>query len=332
MAEGPIVERRRIPGTTTDASLLGITIDPASIGSPAMDRGLLASLRRARERGITTFDLVHSGSLGRAERLIAAAFPDPDPALLFLLGRSWSLPRDPRWSVGETSGEPTDLVRDLEGTLPAEVRRFNRHGSVMVDFDAGNAPPERVREAARILDHHRNEGLIAGWSRHQRSDVAGSFADSLEAPPALSVELSLLDHSVLGPLIDRAARGPLGVLVRDPFSGGRLDGTRFTATLGERGPRSVPPDVRSLYAEFDPVLRLGFLTRGHRRTLAQAALLFLFRWPWVATVLIPLPRPERWEEIVGASRAAPLDSSELQELGVYFGGSRSYGFPQVRSS
>jgi aryl-alcohol dehydrogenase-like predicted oxidoreductase len=332
MTEVPMIEQRRIPGASVTSSLLGIALDPSSIVSPATDRGLTASLRRARRRGITTFDLGHRGSLAGAERLIAAAFPDPDPALLFILGRSWSHPSNDRWPLGESPGGPTDSVRDLEITLPEDVRRLSRHGSVMVDFDAGEASLERVREAARILDHHRNERLIAGWSRHQRAETPGSSADSGESPPVLSVELSLLDPSTLGPLRARATRGPLGVIVRNPFSGGRLDGTRFAATLGERGPRSSPPDVRSLHAEFDPVLRLGFLTRERRRTLAQATLLFLFRWPWVSTVIVPVPRPERWEEILGAASMPPLEPAELEEIGVPIDEAGTEGSPEVRSN
>lgn len=327
-----MVEHRPIPGTPITASLLGIAIDPPSIGSPAADRGMIASLRRARGRGITTFDLAHSGSIARAERLSAAAFPDPDPALLFILGRTWSPAPGAPSSIGGTRSRPTDPLTELEVTLPEEVRRWRQRGSVMVDFDPGEASPEQIREASRILDHQRNEGLIVAWSRHRRPVGGGILVDSGEAPPVLSVELSLLDPSSLGPLADLASRGPLGVLVRDPFSRGRLDGTRFAATLGERGPRSAPPDVRSLHTEFDPVLRLGFLTRGRRRTLAQAALLFLFRWPWVATVVVPLPQPERWEEIVGATSASPLEPAELQALGALFGPAVPDGFPGSRSN
>jgi aryl-alcohol dehydrogenase-like predicted oxidoreductase len=334
MTEALMVERRRIPGTSITSSLLGFALDPLSSASPSTDRSLAASLRRARERGITTFDLPPSVSLARAERSIAAAFPDPepDPELLFIIGRSWSHPSVAPWGAGEARGGPTDLVRDLEVVLPEEVRRFRRYGSVMVDLDAGEAPRERTREAARILDHHRNERLIEGWSRHQRTGAPESSGDPGELTPVVSVELSLLDPSALGPLRDRASRGPLGVIARDPFSGGRLDGTRFAATLGERGPRSAPADVRSLHAEFDPVLRLGFLTRGRRRTLAQAALLFLFRWPWVSTVIVAVPRPERWEEIMGTLSAPPLDPAELAEIGVPVDEGRTEGSPGVRSS
>jgi aryl-alcohol dehydrogenase-like predicted oxidoreductase len=332
MTAFPPIERRPIPGTSAISSLLGIVVEPPSTATPAVDRGIVAALQRARERGVTTFDLAHRGPLARAERLIAAAFPDPDPALVFLVGRSWPFPPERRRSVGESPGTPSDPLRDLEVSLGEDVRRIGRHGSVLVDFDAGEAPPERIREAVKVLDLHQAQGRISGWSLHRRSEADGTISDPAMSSAARCVELSLLDRSALGALADRASRGPLGVLVRNPFAGGRLDGTRFAATLGERSPSTAPLDVRSLHAEFDPVLRLGFLTRGHRRTLAQAGLLFLFRWPWFATVFVPLPRPERWEEILGAGSAPPLDSTELRALGVPIGGTGGDGFTEVRSS
>jgi len=264
--------------------------------------------------------------------LIVAAFPDPDPAFLFVVGRSWSPRPGPRRSTGESPNEASDPVRDLEGTLLEDVRRIGRLGSVLVDFAPGGAPPERIREAAEVLDRHRTQGRISGWSLHLPEDSEGVSRDPAATPSALCVELSLLDRSWLGPLSDRASHGPLGVLVRDPFAGGRLDGTRFASTLGERGPSSAPLDVRSLHAEFDPVLQLAFLTRARRRTLAQAGLLFLFRWPWVSTVLVPLPRPERWEEVLGASSAPPLDPAELQALGGPTEGTGREGVPESRSN
>jgi len=332
MTAFPPIEQRPIPGSSATPSVLGIVLEPPATAAPAVDRGIVGALRRARERGITTFDLAHGGPLARAERLIAAAFPDPDPALLFIVGRSWSMPPDFPRSTGRDRGEPSDPLRDLEVTLEGDVRRISTHGSVLVDFDGGDAPPERIRDAAKILDRHRAEGRISGWSLHRPSTTNGSSLDPVVRSGALCVELSLLDRSALGPLVERASLGPLGVLVRDPFARGRLDGTRFAETLGERGPSAAPLDVRSLHAEFDPVLRLGFLTRGHRRTLAQAALLFLFRWPWVSSVLVPLPRPERWEEVLGASSAPPLDATELDELGVHLSVTGSDGFSAVRSS
>lgn len=281
-----------------------------------MDRALATSLRRAREGGVTTFDLVHTGSLARAERWLASAFPNPDPTLLFIIGRTGRDPSDIRRPSGEPTLQPTDLLRELEDTLPADVERLRPYGSVMVEVDAGGAPLEQLRETLSALDRHRNDGLIAGWSWRRRGEALPSATESGVTPLVWSVELSLLDRSPLVALQERTARGPFGVLVRDPFSGGRLDGTRFGTTLAERGPLAPPPGIQSLHAQLDPILRLGFLTAGRRRTLAQAALQFLFRWPWVTSVLAPLPRPERWEEIVGAMRAPPLDSEELEELGV----------------
>jgi aryl-alcohol dehydrogenase-like predicted oxidoreductase len=69
--------------------------------------------------------------------------------------------------------------------------------------------------------------------------------------------------------------------------------------------------LRQLHRDFDPVLRLGFLTDSRERTLAQASLQFLFHWPWVASVLVPLPSPERLEEFLAASSRPPLTDEEV---------------------
>jgi aryl-alcohol dehydrogenase-like predicted oxidoreductase len=81
-------------------------------------------------------------------------------------------------------------------------------------------------------------------------------------------------------------------------------------------PEARPADMRRLRREFEPVLRLGFLTEGGRRTLAQAALRFVLRWPWVVTCVIPLPPPERFEEILGFGSAPEISDEELARLGL----------------
>jgi len=74
MTAFPPIEQRPIPGSSATPSVLGIVLEPPATAAPAVDRGIVGALRRARERGITTFDLAHGGPLARAERLIAAAF------------------------------------------------------------------------------------------------------------------------------------------------------------------------------------------------------------------------------------------------------------------
>jgi aryl-alcohol dehydrogenase-like predicted oxidoreductase len=327
MTVPPLIGRRPIPGTSATASVLGIAVGARTTASPVVDGGMVATaLRRARERGVTTFDLAHGGSLPRAQRWVAAAFPQRDPELLFIVGRSWPRMEELRRGIPGRTADSTGLVQELEVGLAEEARRLDRHGPVLVDFDAGEAPAEAFQDATAVLERHRKEGLIAGWSLH-RPAALEAHVDFPDTPSAFCVELSLLHRSALSRLAERASRGTLGALVRNPFAEGRLDGTRFAATLTERGPPSAPLDVRSLHAEFDPILGLGFLTEGRRRTLAQAAVQFLTLRPWVSTVLVPLPRPERWEEILGAASAPPLDPAEMARLGEPSTDEEGRGFP-----
>jgi hypothetical protein len=314
--EIPKLERRRIPGTAVATSLLGIALDSGSIASPSEPQGLAASLRLARRYGVTTFGLRVGGPLPWMERAVAEAFPVRDPDLVFILSRTErgmsELPRHP----GEFPGSPSEVTRDFERAFRDVAQRLGQHGSVLADLDTGGTYPGAALEVRKLLERYQQDGLIAGWSWRWPAEAPGDSGPPSEMHPVISAKLSLLEPQAVGPLDSRASQGPLGVLVHDPFAHGLLDGTRLEATLGERGPRSAPPNLRSLHAELDPVLRLEFLTRTRRRTLAQGALQFLFRWTWVSTVLVPLPRPERWAEIVGAVRTPPLDVAELEALGI----------------
>jgi aryl-alcohol dehydrogenase-like predicted oxidoreductase len=136
------------------------------------------------------------------------------------------------------------------------------------------------------------------------------------SPVLFTGELSLLDRE-----LGRLFQSPTGtseprLIARNPFSDGRLDGSRFAATTMLAGPGAGPIDLRRMHADFDPVLALGFLTKDRRRTLAQAALHFVLGWPWVATSVVPLPNPERFEEILGFAASTSLTVEELDRLGL----------------
>ncbi|MGA8664678.1 MAG: hypothetical protein WB809_06420 [Thermoplasmata archaeon] len=109
-------------------------------------------------------------------------------------------------------------------------------------------------------------------------------------------------------------RPPASLLARDPFAEGRLDGSRFSGNWLERGPSATPASLRTLSVEFEPVLRLGFLTADHRRTMAQAALQYAGSRPWVACVLAPLPPADRVEELLSAFSRPGLTAQEIHRI------------------
>lgn len=273
---------------------------------------MVALLQRARQFGVTSFDVAAASNPERAERLLARAFPEGDPAIVALVGRSLdSLSRE-RTAEGEATSAP-----DVAAALGVSIERSQRRLAPVpigvvewvpgTDEDSPSPPPVALDRLSPP------EGPKPLWAlRLSSRDVS---------PPETRGELSLLSgpFSILDPDLgswfEIAGTSPKAFLIaRDPFSEGRLDGSRFASRTALAGPMAPPVDVRRLHEEFDPVLKLGFLTAGHRRTLAQAALRFVLHWPWVASAVVPLPEPERFEEVLGFGSTPPISTDELERI------------------
>lgn len=311
---GPIIERRRVPGSDRFFSAVAISVDPPAVAPPSADARAAALLRRAREHGVTTFDVADARFPQRAERLIAEAFPSPDPDIAMIVGRSLDeLTRDrtPR-------GEPMpskDLGTALEESLEQSRRRLAPCPISVLEWkpgtygssgsDSGSTPPPFAKAGVGDLL----------WSvRLPRSPT--ELPRGGRSPVLLSGELSLLDPTLIRLFETGNERPQASLIARNPFSDGRLDGSRIAARTVPGRPGEAPVDLRRLHDEFDPILRLGFLTTGHRRTLAQAALQFALAWSRVITAVIPLPDPERFDEVLGFGSRPPLTDDELAQLGL----------------
>jgi aryl-alcohol dehydrogenase-like predicted oxidoreductase len=311
MLPAPPIERRALPGTSLRFSAVTVALDPPAVAPPAADARTVALLRRARERGITTFDVARARFPARAERLIATAFTATDPDLAVIVGRSIETlasehgPSDARGSTGP----PAEA---LEASLEQSRRRLAPVPLMVLEWDPGRH--EETPKSEPPIPFPATVGASPPdlfWA-YRLSSVNTVLPPVPRPPPLFAGEFSLLEDGV-APLFDSAPTvREARLIARNPFGDGRLDGSRFAATMVPGEPGHGPVDVRRLHAEFDPVLRLGFLTQGRRRTLAQAALHFVLRWPWVATCVIPLPTPERFDEILGYASSPPLDEDDLE--------------------
>jgi aryl-alcohol dehydrogenase-like predicted oxidoreductase len=290
-------------------SLLGLTVVPAPIPGPSGDLAVVERLRRARAAGVTTFDVGDSHEPARSERLLRQAFPDPDPAIVVIVGRRI----DDLVRREGTDGRPSDgsdgvrerLSRSLDDSrrrlAPLALRILEWSGDLVPDL--APTPPGDSPAGSPLM------------FRRLRPDGTGDAG--ADPPPGrplfVSGALSLLDHRAL-PFVETAMRHrPLSFLARDPFSGGRLDGTRASMSGVDRGPGQEPPRLRDLEMEYAPVLRLAFLTERRTRTLAQSALLYAAQWPWVASVLVPLPTADRLDEVLRTFETPPLTGEEVRK-------------------
>lgn len=292
--------------------MLGLELDESTLGPPASDDRNVALLRAARAAGVTTWAIAEGAAGARAERLISAALPAPDPDLVVIARRSIR-----QLANGEprASAVGSDLEARLRSSLEASNERLSPHSVSLLEWrDDPSDPPES--ETAGALDRLRSGGSVQDWLTSVPNAVErwSNATGEPDRPTLVVGPLSLLDRSTVVPLRTRAERHPVGLFVRNPLADGRLDGSRFERPLADRGPGVPPPTVRELHREFDPVLALGFLSEGRRRTLAQSSLQFAAHWPWVCSILVPLPRPERLRELLDAETRPPLSEDEVARV------------------
>ena len=309
------VPRRRVAGLSLELSSISIAIDPSPSAGAESDALAIASLRRAWERGVTTFDLSGARAPERAELLLATAFPDPDPERTVILrGRTGESAAAPR---GPTPPRVPDEV--LSASLAESVAVSSQRMKLVsppllvawrAEPGAGETDP-----TSAAFERLRSEGIIRAWAMRLRR---GGGLPPLSYGPArhelFSGPLSLVERALVPELESRSRTSSLGLIATDPFAGGLLDGTRFSESLLERPIGVGPVQLRKMQEEFAPVLSLGFLTEKRRRTLSEAALLYALHWPWVATVAVPLPAPERLDRLLDVERATPLSAEELERL------------------
>lgn len=309
------ISRRSVPGTSRSSSALGFRLGLPFPATPSSLEREVALLRAARQRGITTFEIGSGAGGPAAERAISRAFPQPDPELLVVVRRSL---RSLTAGSASIAGAPRGI--DLPGQLLASIEESSgRLGPQRVDlvrWSDGDAPATVAGAARAALRGLREEHRILGWIEELGGGPGpGSPTTGAEPRSALCAgPLSLLAPGLVAPLEERARREPVGFFADDPLADGHLDGSRFRPVPVGDGPGRGPASISELERAARPVLKLAFLTAGTGRTLAQAAIEFALRWPWVTCAILPVPAPERLGEIADSERAPPLQDTEVERI------------------
>lgn len=306
------ISQRSLPGVRRSFSEVTLLVDPPAGGPPAGDARSVALLRRARALGVTTFDVTDARFPSRAERLIATAFPDPDSELSVIVGRSVTSLAEERPPVrgGE---ESWDFEHALTRSLEQSSRRLAPVAISLVEWDPAHPAESTDREEMLAAPERTALPRDIRWVVRLPPGVRSLPTGGI-GTPLFSGPLSPLEQGLVAAFESGSERSEARLVARDPFARGRLDGSRFARAGRFAGPGTAPINLRSLHEEFDPLLRFGFLTEGRRRTLAQAALQFALSFGWVVTAVVPLPDPERLDELLGAGSRPLLSHDDLERL------------------
>jgi hypothetical protein len=274
---------RPIPGGASSVSALGLRIAPPYVGPARLDYfERLAGV--ALGAGLRLFDLTDSAT-DRAEFEHIAG-------------------------IAETQGARASVVVSSRSALAADADAARRSAAVIVETPAAGPTLEP-------LDPPRS------WATRWR-DAPEMFEVAKVSPsvPLVSIDASLLQPTAIDAVIRSPRVPPLGLIARNPFASGRLDGSLVETSPLDRDPRRGPVSLAELQSVHAQVAPLGFLVQPHRRNLRVAAVQYLLAHSAVVSVIVEATSVERVEEIARVMQAPELSSRELERIASVQAGAR----------
>jgi hypothetical protein len=209
-------------------------------------------------------------------------------------------PEPQRWwdlaAVAGTSG----AIRKEEPFPRNVVRFYEEPGS-----------PREARDPVRPAGGARFRDLALAEVEAERSLKAGATW--------VSVPGHLLEARRVRALVETVREVGGDVLLTNPHADGRLDGRWLSEGTLSTGGTPHPLGFAELQRAYAPLLPLGFLTEGHRRTLAQAAVAFVQAVGAVPSVRVRDLR--QLDELADAGRFPPLSAEEMARIDASVAGS-----------
>jgi aryl-alcohol dehydrogenase-like predicted oxidoreductase len=282
-------------------------------------------LQQALGFGITFFDTADVYGDGLGETILAKAFDGKRDQVVYSTKFGYDFYAHPGVQPGQRE-RPQDWT-------PAYVRRaceasLSRLRTDRIDLyqlhnpridtlrrDDLFAELERLKAEGKI----RHYGATLGPAIDLRQAEEGRCCVT-ERRMITQIIYNMLEQQIGAPLIPLANANGVGLMVRVPHSSGLLEG-RYSreTTFGKDDHRffRVSSDERKkawLDAGLKKVERLGFLTGGTGRTMAQAAIRWILAEPCFACVLPNIYNEEQLREFAAASDVPDLSRDELRQV------------------
>lgn len=271
-------------------------------GPVPMDR-FEETLRRALERGVTTFDVAPVwGDDGESEKRVASALADADvePVVITRGGARFEDGRL-RQSFGAN-----ELVEDCE-------RSLERLGREQIDIWLLHNPGDvtlRKDEWREAIHRLEEDGKIRAWGASVGDAEEARIAIDAGAQ-AICLTHNLLNGVRLDDLITDLATAGCGVLARSPLMYGLLAGRwppdRKFAEEDHRGRRWTRDSLEERVRQVD---ELRFLVGERHEDLATAAIRFVLTHASVTCALVGARRPSQIDHAVDAATGPPYLSDD----------------------
>ncbi len=263
----------------------------------------LRAIEAAYEAGVTFFDTSDAYGAGRSEILLGKALRTKRDSVV-IATKAGNRTVDGRW------------VKDFSKAwiLQALDASLGRLGMDHVDLLQLHSPTETADyrdeafEALELLKAQgkiRYYGVSVGPAAHGPWVIRNTRADTIQ------VVYNLLEREPERELRPLAQAQGVGIIARVPLASGFLTG-KFTADArfpaDDHRAKTYPPEkIRDMVAQ---VAKLGFLTAGSRKTLAQAALQYCLPHPAVSTIIPGAKTPEQARHNAAASDGVLLTAEE----------------------
>src|SRR4051794_17002280 len=268
-----------------------------------------ATIDRAWELGVRTFDTAPHYGAGLSERRLGAALRER-PRAGYVLSTKVG-----RLLVAGTTGEATGADIFAESSGLGRVRDYSREGvrrsledsldrlgldrvDLLHVHDAEDHLDQAIREAVPALVELREQRVIGAVSAGIDYPAAAvRFVRESDLDCVLIAgRYTLLDQSAADELLALCRTRGVAVLAAAPFSSGVLADPRAGATYWYR---PAPEDV------LQRAQRIAAVCRRHAVPIANAALAFPLRHPAVTAVVAGARSPEEVSRAVEALAAPP---------------------------
>jgi len=264
----------------------------------------LRAIEAAFEAGITFFDTSDAYGEGRSETLLGKALrAKRDRVVIATKGGNRTV--EGRW-VKEFSRAW------LTQALDASLSRLRMDYVDLYQLHSPRATADYRDEAFEALDSLKAQGKIRSYGVSVGPAAHGPWVIRNTRADTIQVVYNLLEREPEQELLSLAQAQGVGIIARVPLASGFLTG-KFTAgvtfpTNDHRATTYTPEKIREMV---ERVGRLGFLTEGRAKTLAQAALQYCLAHPAVSTVIPGAKTPEQARANAAASDGVLLTAEEV---------------------